>query len=60
MHRYLFGRGFMNYEIIPVVYGDIEPGVLLSITIDGEELGDYPVNVPIDAYVECRITSSLE
>ena len=60
MHRYLFGRGFMNYEIVPVVYGDYEPGILLSITIDGETLGDYPVNVPIDAEIVCRITTNIE
>lgn len=59
MHRYLFGRGFMNYEIIPVIYGDCEPGILLSITIDGEPLQDYPVNVPLDAYIECHITGSF-
>ena len=40
MHRYLFGRGFMNYEIVPVVYGDLEPGILVSITIDGKLLED--------------------
>ena len=57
MHRYLFGRGFMNYDIVPVVYLGGNPGVLLSITIDGEPLGDYPVNVPLDAYIVCRITS---
>ena len=38
MHRYLFGRGFTNYEIIPVAYKDYEPGILLSITIDGEKI----------------------
>ncbi len=59
MHRYLFGRGFMDYDIVPVVYLGGEPGVLLSITIDGEPLGDYPVNVPIDAYIVCRITSDV-
>ena len=60
MHRYLFGRGFMNYEIVPVVYGDYEPGILLSITIDGELLQDYPVNVPIDAEIVCRITTNID
>ncbi|MBR4462509.1 MAG: PASTA domain-containing protein [Erysipelotrichaceae bacterium] len=60
MHRYLFGRGFMNYEIVPVVYGDLEPGILVSITINGELLEDYPVSVPIDAEIVCRITSNIE
>lgn len=59
MHRYLFGRCFTNYEIVPVYYLGAEPGVLLSITIDGEPLGDYPVNVPLDAYIVCRITSDI-
>lgn len=59
MHRYLFGRGFMDYDIIPVIYGDYEPGILLSITIDGEPLQDYAVNVPLDAHIECRISSNL-
>ena len=59
MHRYLFGRGFTNYEIIPVAYKDYEPGILLSITIDGDKLGDYPVSVPYDTYIECRISNQL-
>lgn len=60
MHRYLFGRGFTNYEIVPVVYADTKPGILLSITIDGEELQDYPVNVPLNAYIECKISKGFE
>ena len=60
MHRYLFGRGFMNYEIIPVVYGDYEPGILLSITINGEPLQDYPVSVPIDAEIVCRMSANID
>lgn len=60
MHRYLFGRGFTNYEIIPVAYKDYEPGILLSITIDGEKLKDYPVSVPYDTYIECRISNQID
>ena len=59
MHRYLFGRGFMDYDIIPVVYGDYEPGILLSIEYDGERLGEYPVNVPINAHIEVLISSDI-
>ena len=47
MHRYLFGRGFMNYEIIPVAYKDYEPGILLIIYVNGEE-HTYAESVPLD------------
>ena len=50
----------MNYEIIPVVYGDYEPGILLSITINGEPLQDYPVSVPIDAEIVCRMSANID
>ncbi|MBR5341770.1 MAG: hypothetical protein IK151_07585 [Erysipelotrichaceae bacterium] len=60
MKRYLFGRGFMDYDVVPVVYGDMEPGVLLSISIDGTELGDYPVNASLTSYIYCRISASIE
>ena len=60
MHRYLFGRGFMNYDIVPVVYRDYEPGILLYISIDGEELGDYPVDVPLDSYIYCMISADYD
>ena len=59
MKRYLFGRGFMDYEVVPVVYGGYKPGTLLSITIDGEELGDYPINVNLSAHIVCKISTLL-
>ncbi len=55
MHRYLFGRGFMNYDIVPVTLFGGEPGTLVSITIDGERLGDYPVNAALNSYIRCEI-----
>ncbi|MBR6260860.1 MAG: hypothetical protein IKR24_05000, partial [Erysipelotrichaceae bacterium] len=59
MHRYLFGRGFMNYEIIPVAYKDYEPGILLIIYVNGEE-HTYAESVPLDAYVQVYISSEVE
>ncbi|MBQ6492367.1 MAG: hypothetical protein IJI92_00660 [Erysipelotrichaceae bacterium] len=60
MHRYLFGRGFMNYDIVPVVYKNYEPGILLSIEIGGEQLGDYPQNVGLTTYIKCLVSSDVE
>lgn len=60
MKRYLFGRGFLDYEVVPVVYGGYRPGTLLSITIDGEELGEYPINVNLSAHIVCKISTLLQ
>ena len=59
MHRYLFGRGFTNYEIIPVAYKDYEPGILLIIYVNGEE-HTYAESVPLDAYVQVYISSEVQ
>lgn len=61
MKRYLFGTGFIDYDVIPVVYGDYEPGILLSVVIDNQTvLGDKAIKVPYDAYIQCRITAAVE
>ena len=59
MKKYLFGRGFMNYEVQPVVYPSTRAGILMAIYINGEPL-DYAVSVPIDAYIVCQISTLLQ
>lgn len=58
MQRYLFGRGFLNYDIVPVVLLGGTEGNLVSITIDGERLGEYPQNVPLTAHIVCQIAAT--
>ncbi len=58
MKRYLFGRCFMDYEIIPVVKPGTRAGWLQAIYIDGEPL-DYAQSVPLDAHIECQISTLL-
>ena len=59
MHRYLFGRGFNNYDIVPVAYKDYEPGILLAIYVNDHQL-DYPENLPLDTYFYILISSDVE
>ena len=58
MNHYLFGKCFMNYEVIPVAYRDYEPGILLRIEVDGQD-HQYAENVRIDAHIVCYISSDL-
>ena len=59
MHRYLFGRGFNNYDIVPVAYKDYEPGILLAIYVNDHQL-DYPEDLPLDTYFYIMISSDVE
>ena len=58
MKRYLFGRGFMDYEVVPVVRPGTRAGWLQAIYIDGVPL-DYAQSVPLDAHIECQISTLL-
>lgn len=55
MHRYLFGRGFINYEIIPVAYKDYNSGILLRIEVNGVE-HTYAEDVALDAKITVMIS----
>ncbi|MBQ6334765.1 MAG: PASTA domain-containing protein [Erysipelotrichaceae bacterium] len=59
MHKYLFGRCFMNYDIVPTSYKDYPDGVLLAIYVDEVPL-DYPVEVSLDAHIVCLISRYAE
>ena len=61
MKKYLYGTGFINYDVVPVAYGNYEPGILVSVLIDNTtSLGDKPLSVPYDAYIQCLITADID
>lgn len=60
MGQYLYNKGFLNFDISPVVYAGYKPGHLLSVTVNGEPLQEnQSMEALLNSRVEVKISSLL-